>query len=62
LSTVNKCFSGIKDFQERNSERGYICVSNQDGLFIIANLSSIEKHEDFQAITVFMHTPHGKDY
>ena len=56
---VDQLFAEVKSFLERNSERDVLRMSNRSGFFNLSKTSATERHGNFFAMVILMHTTYG---
>ena len=57
---VDRLFTDVKRNIGRNSERDFIRMSNRSGFFNLSKVNASERHGNFFALTLLMHTTYGK--
>ena len=57
--SVDHLFTDVKSNLNRNSERDILRMSNRSGFFNLKKVNASERHGNFFALTLLMHTTHG---
>ena len=58
---VDNLFTDVKNNINRNSERDTLRMSNQSGFFNLKKVNASERHGNFFALTMLMHTTYGQN-
>ena len=58
---VDNLFTDVKNNINRNSERDTLRMSNRSGFFNLKKVNASERHGNFFALTMLMHTTYGQN-
>ena len=58
--TVDQIFGDVINFIKRNSERDVLRMSNRSGFFNLTKVNGTERHGNFFAFTLVLHTSYGE--